>query len=221
MNTQTHMLMGAALFGRPMPKLAWAAAVGGVAPDIPMYLIVAGLRMVGYPMREIFDRLYWSDWWQIANAIGHSFLLWGGLAAVSLVLLPRPWSDRFAARPEPTGGHDEPAPPTGRLERLAPQLLALSASALLHSAIDFLVHRDDGHMHFWPLTEWRFQSPVSYWDPAHGGNWFGLFEAAVGIVLIAVLFRRYRSRRLRALLALALVLYAAVPAYFVLGIAHH
>jgi hypothetical protein len=100
-------------------------------------------------------------------------------------------------------------------------IFAFSASALLHSAIDFLVHRDDGHMQFWPLTDWRFQSPVSYWDPAHGGNWFGLFEAALGILLIVVLFRRYRSRRVRAMLAAALALYAAVPAYFVLGIAHH
>jgi membrane-bound metal-dependent hydrolase YbcI (DUF457 family) len=221
MNTQTHMLMGAALFGRPMPRLAWAAVAGGIAPDVPMYLIVAGLRMVGYPMREIFERLYWENWWQIANAIGHSFVLWGGLVAVSLALLPRPWSDRFAAQSSSASGRHDPAPPAGRLTRSAPLLFAVSASALLHSAIDFLVHRDDAHMQFWPLTEWRFRSPLSYWDPAHGGTWFGLFEAALGILLIVVLFRRYRSRRLRALLALALVLYAAVPAYFIFGMAHH
>lgn len=220
MNTQTHMLMGAALFGRPMPRLAWAAVAGGVAPDVPMYAIVGGLRMVGYPMREIFDRLYWEHWWQVANAVGHSFLLWGGLVAVALALLPRPWSDRFAPAAHAEGRSD-PAPPAGRAERFAPLLFAVSASALLHSAIDFLVHRDDAHMQFWPLTEWRFRSPLSYWDPAHGGNWFGRFEAALGMSLIAVLFRRYRSRRVRVMLGLTLVLYAAVPAYFVLGIAHH
>ncbi len=221
MNSQTHMLMGAVLFGRPVPRLAWAAAAGGVAPDFPMYVIIAGLRMFGYPMREIFDRLYWSDWWQIANAFGHSFLLWGGLVAGSMAILSRHRSAHTSVAPTaPTGRVDEEAPAV-RLKPLASLVLAVSASALLHSAIDFLVHRDDGHMHFWPLTEWRFQSPVSYWDPAHGGNWFGLFEAAVGIVLIVVLFRRYRSRRVRAMLGLALALYAAVPAYFVLGIAHH
>jgi len=221
MNTQTHMLMGAALFGRPMPKLAWAAVAGGVAPDVPMYLIVAGLRMTGYPMGEIFGRLYWEHWWQVANALGHSFLLWGGLVVLSLALLPRPWPDRFAISAAPASGRNDPAPPARRVTRFAPLLFAVSASALLHSAIDFLVHRDDAHMQFWPLTEWRFRSPLSYWDPAHGGDWFGLFEAALGILLIAVLFRRYRSRRVRAILALALALYAAVPAYFVFGMAHH
>jgi len=218
MNTQTHMLMGAALLGRPMPRFAWAAVVGGVAPDLPMYVIVASLRMVGYPMLEIFDRLYWSDWWQIANALGHSFLLWGGLVALSLAALPRPLAAFLSTGAAPAIARDEA--PT-RLGRLSPLIFAFSASALLHSAIDFLVHRDDAHMQFWPLTDWRFRSPVSYWDPAHGGNWFGLFEAAVGILLIVVLFRRYRSRRVRATLVLALALYVAVPAFFILGIAHH
>jgi hypothetical protein len=201
MNSQTHMLMGAALFGRPAPRLAWAAAAGGLIPDLPMFMIVAGLRMSGFALDEIFGRLYWAPWWQIANAVAHSFLLWGGLAAGSAFALRRGGAE---SRPAWTG---------------APALFALSASALIHSAIDFLVHRDDAHMHFWPLSAWRFRSPVSYWDSNHYGNWFGLFEAAVGVLLIVVLFRRYRSRRLRAVLALALALYVAVPAFFILNLA--
>lgn len=221
MNSQTHMLMGAVLFGRPLPRLAWAAVAGGVAPDLPMYFIVASLRMAGYPMREIFDRLYWSEWWQVANGIGHSFLLWGGLVAVSLAALARRRAADVPAIDRPSAGPGAPRPAARRFGRLPDVVLAFSASALLHSAIDLLVHRDDAHMQFWPLTEWRFRSPLSYWDPAHGGTWFGLFEATVGILLVAILFRRHRSLPVRALLLLALALYVSVPAYFIFGMEHH
>jgi hypothetical protein len=98
-------------------------------------------------------------------------------------------------------------------------IFAFAGSALLHSVIDFLCHRNDGHMHFWPLTEWRFRSPVSYWDPAHFGTWFGLFEAALGIALAVILWRRYSALWLRIALTLAIAAYVAVPAFFILGYA--
>jgi membrane-bound metal-dependent hydrolase YbcI (DUF457 family) len=191
MNTQTHILMGAALFGRPLPRLAVAGALGGVVPDLPMYAIIIGLRASGHPLDEIFGRIYWEHWWQVANAIGHSFLLWGVLAAVTAAPALRDTASKAAP------------------------VFALSGSAIVHSVIDFLCHRDDAHMHFWPLTEWRFRSPVSYWDPQHFGQWFGLFEAMIGIALVVILWRRYANRLLRGLLALCLAAYVAVPAFFI------
>jgi hypothetical protein len=44
-------------------------------------------------------------------------------------------------------------------------------------------------------------------------------EAALGVALIVVLFRRYRALPLRAGLLVALALYVAVPAFFYLT--HH
>jgi membrane-bound metal-dependent hydrolase YbcI (DUF457 family) len=190
MNTQTHIIMGAALFGRPMPKLAVAGALGGLIPDLPMYAIILGLRASGYPLSEIFGKIYWEHWWQVSNAIGHSFIVWGIVLAVSLIAKTKSWSG-FG--------------------------IALSGSALLHSIVDFLCHRDDAHMHFWPLTEWRFRSPVSYWDGAHYGNYFSLFEAALGVVLVVVLWQRYQQTIIRALLAIAMTAYIAVPAFFIFG----
>ncbi len=198
--------MGAALFGRPVPRMAWAAAAGGLAPDLPMYFIIAALRMNGHSLREIFREIYWEHWWQIANGLGHSFWLWGGLVVISGLIA-------YRQRQSGTSGAATPAP------RIKAQLVfAFSASALLHSFIDLLSHRDDAHMHLWPFTEWRFRSPVSYWDSRYYGDWFGLFEATIGIVLVAILFRRYRSWLLRVALLVALGLYVAVPAFFIFNL---
>ena len=190
MNTQTHIIMGAALFGRPAPRLAIAGALGGLIPDLPMLIIIIGLRVLGYPLSEIFGKIYWEYWWQVSNAIGHSFILWGAVLIISLLAKDRNWAG-FG--------------------------VALSGSALLHSIIDFLCHRDDAHMHFWPLTEWRFRSPISYWDNAYYGTQFSLFEAALGLVFIIVLWRRYSQKWIKALLALSAIAYAAVPAFFIFG----
>lgn len=90
-----------------------------------------------------------------------------------------------------------------------------AGAALIHLACDFLLHAKDAHQHFWPLTGWRFESPVSYWDPAHYGAYVGALEAVLGLALTAMLFRRFRANWIRVVLALAALTYLAVPAYFV------
>jgi len=61
-----------------------------------------------------------------------------------------------------------------------------SLAALLASAEDFLLHSDDAHAHFWPLTDYRFNSPVSYWDPEFHGAIASLGE--IMVVLLAALW---------------------------------
>lgn len=85
-----------------------------------------------------------------------------------------------------------------------PIWLLLFASMALHGIADLLLHHDDGHRHFWPLSDFRFASPVSYWDPSHYG-WLVLpIEIAVSCVALVIGWRRYPQRGNRvALLALA------------------
>jgi hypothetical protein len=199
MNTQSHVLMGAFFFGRKVPRTAWAAAAGGLLPDLPMFVIVGILRATGYSFDDIFGRLYWSNWWQICNAIGHNIILWTALLAIALY--------------------------TKRHKKLlsmgkANMLLAFSASALLHSCVDFFVHREDAHMHFWPLSNWKFVSPVSYYDRAHFGGPFSLFEAVIGIFMAVSLFRTFKSKLVRAALALCIAMYAAIPVFFFYQMSH-
>ena len=51
------------------------------------------------------------------------------------------------------------------------------ASMLIHCFLDFPVHHDDGHRHFYPFSDFRFSSPLSYWDPQYYGNVVGVIEA--------------------------------------------
>ena len=199
MNTQSHVLMGAFFFGRKVPGTAWAAASGGLLPDLPMLIIVGFLRATGHDFEEIFGRLYWSGWWQICNAIGHNIILWTALLALALYAKHRQTLISLSN---------------------ANLVLAFSAAALLHSWVDFFVHREDAHMHFWPLTNWKFVSPVSYYDSAHFGGPFSLFEAAIGIFMAVSLFRTFKSKPVRAALALCIAMYAAIPLFFFYNMSH-
>ncbi len=67
--------------------------------------------------------------------------------------------------------------------------VALTSAALLHLCLDFPLHHDDGRPHFWPLTGWVFESPLSYWDRAHGAIWVAPVEAIVTLGAALVLWR--------------------------------
>ena len=66
-----------------------------------------------------------------------------------------------------------------------------SAAALLHLAFDFPLHHDDGRPHFWPVSDWVFQSPISYWDRAYHAGIIGPIEMAVSALICVVLFVRF------------------------------
>jgi len=40
--------------------------------------------------------------------------------------------------------------------------------------LDMLTHRSDGYPIFWPLSAYRFPTPISYWEPAFHGVAFSL-----------------------------------------------
>jgi hypothetical protein len=56
------------------------------------------------------------------------------------------------------------------------------ASMILHSLLDFPLHHDDAHRHFFPLLNWRFSSPVSYWDP----RFYGEILTGIEILMVVV-----------------------------------
>ena len=74
-----------------------------------------------------------------------------------------------------------------------PALALFSGSALIHCALDLLVHHEDSHRHFYPFSDFRFFSPVSYWNPAHYGNVIGLLEVALFTLAAVYLWLGQRS----------------------------
>lgn len=69
----------------------------------------------------------------------------------------------------------------------------LFGSMMLHVAGDLPLHHDDAHRHFLPFSNWRFISPVSYWDSHHYGDIVSVLEIFAIIIGSAILFKTYRS----------------------------
>lgn len=84
---------------------------------------------------------------------------------------------------------------------------AFFTSALLHALSDLPIHHQDAHRHLWPLSHYRFISPLSYWDVRHHAK----VVAAVELTLVAAcaLLLAYRHEGLvaRGLLAMVVVWY--------------
>ncbi|MEM9855372.1 MAG: cobalamin biosynthesis protein CobQ, partial [Pseudomonadota bacterium] len=76
--------------------------------------------------------------------------------------------------------------------------VAFAGAALLHIAFDFPLHNEDARMHFWPLSTWKFYSPLSYWDSSSGGRIVGVIEIAVILALVVYLLGRFKSWQWRA-----------------------
>ncbi|MEO0633426.1 MAG: cobalamin biosynthesis protein CobQ [Pseudomonadota bacterium] len=161
MNTPAHLLLGAAVFGRPaLTKILLAAFVGAALPDLSLYVLAGtSLFVLGISPQRVFNELYFSDLWQTIFAIDNSFFVWLVLLAIAA------W-------------------------RASPWAIALTGAALLHLVLDFPLHHDDGRPHFWPLSGWVFQSPVSYWDINQGAAWIAPLEAALAVAAAVALWVR-------------------------------
>ena len=71
---------------------------------------------------------------------------------------------------------------------------AFFLSMATHCLTDLPVHREDAHGHFFPLTSWRFESPVSYWDPEYYGLIMTGAEVVVVVLGSVVMIRSYQPR---------------------------
>lgn len=80
------MLLGAAIFARPLCVATLVAALaGGLAPDLPMFaMVLCSTRVSGIPEHEVFSTLFFSESWQAVFAVDHSFFVWGSLLGLAL-----------------------------------------------------------------------------------------------------------------------------------------
>ncbi len=196
MNTQTHLLVAAAIFAKPdAPRRNTALVIGALLPDFPVLTLFVWGSVTGVPQGELWGSIYFSEPMLTFTAIANAAPLYAAIA-----LLAWAYARWKSGAPLPT----------------LPTLTVLGLAALTHLAGDFPVHVEDAHPHFWPFSDWRFHSPVSYWDGAYNGRAFSVFEATLGLALAAILYKRFNATWVHVLLGTAVVAYFAVPVFWFL-----
>lgn len=180
MNTPSHVLIGCAAVGSRPRGRLWPALAGGLLPDAPIYLFYAYEKLI---LRVPESQIWRQDYF--ASPI-------------------QPVIDSLHSFPLILGALDMALAARNEV------LKWLSFSLLLHAVTDFPLHHDDAHRQLFPLSDYRFASPVSYWDPRHHAAWGGVVELAVTALAVAVLVRRHEDSRARAAWA-ALWLLNLVP----------
>lgn len=160
-----------------------ALLVGAILPDAPMFVFFAVVKGMGYSGEEIWGRLYFLDSWQLFFDCFNSFPIYLLILGVAYRLQDR-WQGSL-------------------------WWMLMAGSAMLHLACDLPLHHDDSHRHFLPLTNFRFASPVSYWDPKHFGIPVAITEAAFTLVGSIYLLCTSSGKLVRATVALVGLLYGA------------
>ncbi len=68
-------------------------------------------------------------------------------------------------------------------------LFWFSTAAMLHTLVDIPLHVDDGPLVFFPFNwSYRYEAPISYWDPDHFGREWSIFEHTLDLLLLIYLF---------------------------------
>ncbi|MEO0457294.1 MAG: hypothetical protein AAF152_12050 [Cyanobacteria bacterium P01_A01_bin.114] len=173
MNTPTHIILNLAILGRKSkPQWNLPIALGGLIPDAAMFLFYAWTKGVQkLPDRQIWGTLYYDPVWQTV------FDFWNSIPLALLGIGVGLWLKL-----------------RGRDKVVGSAISISCASVILHCLQDLPTHREDAHRHFWPLSHFRFESPVSYWDPDHYGNIFAPIELILLIGASFYVFRLIHSR---------------------------
>ena len=177
MNTPAHLLIGAAAFSRADRKRSLTAALlGALAPDISLYLMVAVSIFAMGVPAETVFREYYYS-----DA-------WQAVFAVDNSFIV--WGALLGVA----------------FWRKWPLIGVFAAAGLLHLALDFPLHTHDARQHFWPVTDWVFHSPVSYWDRSAHAGIVGPVEFALSLVSALILLWRFAHPGIRVLVLVFLAM---------------
>ncbi|GAB4145419.1 MAG: hypothetical protein OHK0017_04980 [Patescibacteria group bacterium] len=202
MLTPSHAIINLAILGKEKhPSRNLWIVIGSIAPDLPMYFFAA-LVYFNYGIKgfQVWDSLYYRPFWQIIFNSTHSFVVWPAVWILLKIILNFPDFLRSLqhALKEP------------RLQSWS-WLIKFSAweyllfGALGHVFADFWVHASDAYASFYPISEYRFYSPISYYDPKYYGNIVGLIEIILVVVLSFRVFRILQKRQSKIVLVVTVI----------------
>ena len=165
MVTHSHAIINIAILSRQRKAhLHRYAFIGAVLPDLPMFLFFAVETFIlRTPQRELWDTRYFMQEWQNFFDLANSIPLILMLLGIGYYLLN------------------------------SEKITVLAWSMLIHCGFDFFLHNDDAHHHFFPLSDFAFESPVSYWDAEHYGHIAAPIEVFATLAVSVYLFRRLHT----------------------------
>ena len=177
MNTPAHLLVGTAVFSDVGKRGTYIAALlGALAPDVSLYVMVT-VSIWGMGVpAQTVFREYYYS-----DAWQQVFAIDNSFILWGLLLALALW-------------------------RASPRLIAFAGAGLLHLALDFPLHTHDARMHFWPLTDWVFESPVSYWDNSAHAGVVGPVEVVLSLGGAILLWQKFRHIGIRLATALFMVM---------------
>jgi hypothetical protein len=177
-NTPGHAVVNLALLGRKdRPALTPAILAGAILPDLAIVAFYLWQRLV--------EHLSERTIWQVAYFQSAWQPVFDLLHSLPLAALGYAAARVLGSAP---GG-------------------AFFASIFLHALADLPLHHEDAHRHLFPFSDWRFASPLSYWDPRHHGGVGAAAEVLAVAIASAVLWRRHPRAGARTAVAAVLGLY--------------
>ncbi|HEY9849172.1 MAG TPA: hypothetical protein V6D28_06920 [Leptolyngbyaceae cyanobacterium] len=164
MNTPSHAVINLFFIGREkLPQANLPIFIGAILPDIPIFVFYGWAKLIA----RLPEQQIWS--------VTYYEPFWQDVVAIfhSIPLVLLGWSIAY------------------RFGWQRVQFLCISM--VVHSLLDLPVHHDDAHRHFFPLSNYRFISPISYWDTKHYGGIVSLFELSCTILATFPVFHILQS----------------------------
>lgn len=176
----------AVLENKSYRKRNLAVFLGSIIPDLAIYLWAPYQSFVnGVSGEEMWRVIYFEAPMQNLIAWFNSIPIYALLALIG-----------FAGRNKTWGKF----------------LLFFALAALIHMATDLPVHAEDAYRHFWPISDWRFYSPFSYWDQNHHAAWVSKIDVAIALASVAVLWKRFSKRWIKVILSITAGFYGLILA---------
>ena len=186
MDTGTHIVCNLIVQGRtklPQPQLFTMVIVGAILPDAPMILFYVWESLV----QQTPESVIWSERYYLP-AWQNFFDIFNSIpiAVAGLIMA---------------------------IKLQKPILQIIFVGVLLHIAFDFPLHNDDAHRHFYPLSDWRFISPFSYWDSNHYGHIIMPLQILFAVLGLIWLWMKHRSRYERVVVGGISAIYVSFMVY--------
>ena len=185
MNTPSHAILNLTLLSQsPSIPFALPIALGAVLPDARIFVLYFWAKFV----RRQPESKIWRETYGLP--------FWQNLVAafhsIPLALIG------FAI-PHYWGWH------SGEI---------IFLSMIFHSLLDLPVHNHDAHRHFFPFSNYRFISPLSYWDRQHYGEIVSFVEKLLVLGATIYIFRSIDSWLGKGLLIAVNLFYWLIFLYF-------